>query len=140
MNVFTSITSATRAALLYITVGSVMIVWSTIYYFYLQNHAPEGTDTPWYWDTGFLLTGATLLVIGLAVGWIGRSARQAEQPHAVISTPNSKGNPMPSVVPLANNAIIPTSNNLPPGAVPVNPAVQQPALAPPVPPQNIMRS
>jgi len=141
MNVFTNITSATRAALLYITVGSVMIVWSAIYYFYLNNHPPQGTDSPWYWCSGFLLTGCTLLVIGLAVGWIGRSARQAEQPHALLNTRDNKGNPAPSVVPLANNAVIPASNNAP-GMVPVNPALQQPVVQQPVvaPPTNSMPS
>ncbi len=139
MNIFTNITSATRAALAYITIGSVMIVWSSIYYFYLNNH-PPGTDGPLYWCTGFLLTGVTLLVIGLAVGWIGRSARQAEQPHAVLNTKDAKGNPAPSVVPLANNAIIPPNNAAAPAMPPINPAIQQPVMMPGqavAPPQNI---
>jgi hypothetical protein len=135
MNIFTNITSATRAALLYITVGSVMIVWSTIYYFYLHNHPPQG-DASWYWCAGFLLTGCALLLIGLAVGWIGRSARQAEQPHALLNTQDANGNPVANVVPLANNAVIaPGSSTVP--AVPINPAMQQPVVvAPPVPPQT----
>jgi hypothetical protein len=135
VNVFTHITSATRAALFYITIGSIMIVWSAIYYFYLKNHPPAPSDTPWYWCTGFLLTGCTLLVIGLAVGWIGRSARQAEQPHALINTRDAQGNLAASVVPLANNAVIPPNNNAPP-TVPVNPAIQQPVAVPPAPPQH----
>jgi hypothetical protein len=130
MSFFSQITSATRAALLYITVGSVMIVWSTIYYVYLNNHPPaSGSDTPWYWCTGFLLTGVTLLLIGLGVGWIGRRARQAEQPHAVVNTPDSWGNPIQNVVPLANNAVM-----APTGAV-VPPVQSNPALQPVVPTQ-----
>ncbi len=135
MNIFTTITSAARAALLYITVGSVMIVWSLIYYFYLNNHPPTQSDTPWYWCTGFLLTGCTLLIIGLAVGWIGRTARQADQPHALIATRDAQGQPSANVVPLANNAVIPPSSNAPP-TLPVNPAIQQPAAVPQVPPQR----
>ena len=134
MNVFTTITSGARAALLYITVGAVMIVWSAIYYFYLNNHPPAQGDAPWYWCTGFLLTGCTLLIIGLAVGWIGRSARQAEQPHALINTRDAQGQPAANVVPLANNAVIPSSNNAP--TLPINPAIQQPAVVPQGPPQG----
>ncbi len=136
MNVFTTITSAARAALLYITVGSVMIVWSAIYYIYLDRHPPTQGDGPWYWCTGFLLTGCTLLIIGLAVGWIGRAARQADQPHALINTRDAQGNPTANVVPLANNAVIPPGSNAPPVMPPINPAVQQPPGVPQVPPQQ----
>jgi len=137
MNVFSNITSATRAALLYITVGAVMIVWSAIYYTYLNNHPPApGTDGPWYWCTGFLLTGATLLVIGLAVGWIGRSARQAEQPHAVVNSRDSSGTPVSNVVPLANTPAVPAV----PAVSAASPTVQQPTTAQPVPPQNFTAS
>jgi hypothetical protein len=119
MNIITNITSATRAALLYITVGSVMIVWSAIYYTYLNNHPPaSGIDTPYYWCTGFLLTGVTLLVIGLAVGWIGRTARQAEQPHAVVNTQDSSGHPTTNVVPLATNAVMPANPAVPNAGMP----------------------
>jgi hypothetical protein len=137
MNILTNITSATRAALLYITVGAVMTVWSAIYYTYLNNHPPaQGNDVPWYVCSGFLLTGIALFVIGCAVGWIGRAARQAEVPHEVINTRDSKGNPAANVVPLANNAVIPANSNQPP-TLPINPAVQQPVAMPPtVPPTN----
>lgn len=129
MSVFTNMTSATRAALLYITVGSITIVWAGMYYVYLNNHpAADHNDTPWYWCTGFLLTGVAVLLIGLMVGWIGRSARQAEQPHAVVAAADSAGNPVPSVVPLANNGAIPT-------AVPAPPPVITPAMR-----QNVVRS
>jgi hypothetical protein len=132
MNVISNIASATRAALLYITVGSLMIVWSAIYWFYGSAHLQN--DAWRYWCTGFFLSGITLLVIGLAVGWIGRSARQAEQPHAVVPGSDSKGNPAPNVVPLAGNAVIP-ANTAPPATLPVNPALQPPVVVQqPVPP------
>jgi len=125
MNVFSSITSATRAALLYITVGAVMIVWSAIYYVYLNNHPPaQGVDTPWYWCTGFLLTGATLLVIGLTVGWIGRSARQADQAHAIVKTQDASGQPATNVVPLGNNPVVSPNGVVPSQAVTAAPPPQ----------------
>jgi hypothetical protein len=136
MNIFTNITSATRAALAYITIGAVMTVWSAIYYVYLNNHPPaQGNDLPYYICTGFLLTGVTLFVIGCAVGWIGRTARQAEQPHAVIPSRDAKGNPTANVVPLASNAVIPPTSA--PASPPINPAIQQPVVVPPpMPPTN----
>ena len=137
MNIFSNITSATRAALAYITLGAIMIVWSSIYYVHLNNHPPAQGDSPWYWCSGFLLTGVTLLLIGLAVGWIGRSARQAEQPHAVVNSRDAKGNPTQNVVPLANNAIIPPNNGVP-AVMATNPALQQPMVPQPqVPMPNV---
>jgi hypothetical protein len=133
MNILTTVASAARTALVYITVGSVMIVWSVIYYFYLNSHPPTHSDAAWYWCTGFLLTGCTLLIIGLAVGWIGRAARQADQPHIIVTTRDAQGQPSANVVPLANNAVMAPSSTAP-LAVPNNPAIQQPAAMPQVPP------
>src|SRR5205823_8454952 len=38
-----------------------------------------------YWCFGFFLTGVTLLVIGLALGRIGRAARHAELPPPEVT-------------------------------------------------------
>src|SRR5258708_7016074 len=101
MNVFTNMTSGTRAALGYITAGALTIVWSGLYFVYLRNHLPDlETDKPFYWCTGFLLTGLTLFVIGAAVGWFGRTPRQADRPHAGITSQDSLGNPTQDVVPV----------------------------------------
>lgn len=132
MNVFTNMTSGTRAALAYITVGALTIVWSGIYYYYLRNHLPDvENDKPFYWVTGFLLTGVTLFVIGVSVGWIGRSARPADQRHAVINTRDSHGNPTQDVVPVATNVTAPVA------ATPV--VMQQPMTQPPAQPPPTSR-
>jgi len=110
MNVFTNMTSGTRAALGYITAGALTIVWSGLYFVYLRNHLPDlESDKPFYWCTGFLLTGVTLFVIGVAVGWIGRSARQADQLHAVINSQDSLGNPTQDVVPVTASPSAPAA-------------------------------
>ena len=111
MNVFTNMTSGTRAALGYITVGALTIVWSGLYFFYLRNHLPEGdNDKPFYWVIGFFLSGLTLFLIGVAVGWIGRSARPADQLHAVINSQDSQGYPTQDVVPVTSSSSVPVAS------------------------------
>src|ERR671933_1892135 len=68
-----------RIALAYITVGSLTVVWTTIWYFYLQSFPPVYPGI-WYLVAGLFITGLTLLVIGFGLGWIGRTGRQADQP------------------------------------------------------------
>ena len=73
--------SSATMAIGYITLGSLMAVWSAVYYFY--HRQINGAETPSMLTTGFFFTGLVLVGIGLFVGKIGRSARQAE----VMSAP-----------------------------------------------------
>jgi hypothetical protein len=79
MWLFHQASTAARTALIYITTGALIVIWTVVWYVYLFNHSPE-TSASYYWCTGFLVTGLTLIVIGLALGSIGRSARRAELP------------------------------------------------------------
>jgi hypothetical protein len=75
---------------LYITIGSLLMVWTGVWYVYVLNHPPE-TSQVHYWLAGLALTGLTLAFIGLAVGQIGRSARPAEPSNpAVIAAPTEQ--------------------------------------------------
>jgi hypothetical protein len=78
---FSHWTTAGRAALTYITIGALTVIWSGIWYAYLINNPPA--ETAYYWCTGFLMTGLTMVFIGLALGKINRSAQQADQPVEV---------------------------------------------------------
>lgn len=60
----------------YITVGALLTVWTTVFYF-SQRDQPHSTNFN-FWTTGFFTTGVILVGIGLFVGKIGREARQAE--------------------------------------------------------------
>src|SRR6516225_8171785 len=73
--------SAARTAVMYITVGALLVVWTVVWYLYLNRH--EGTDLAYYLDYGFFFTGLVLIVIGVTIGRIGRSARHAELPPEV---------------------------------------------------------
>jgi hypothetical protein len=68
--------SSATTSLIYLTVGSLMIVWTAISYFWLIQH--EGHEASYYWCYGFFFSGLVLVLIGLAVGRIGRAARHAE--------------------------------------------------------------
>jgi hypothetical protein len=107
--------TAARTALIYITVGALTVIWTVMWYVYLFNN-PRETHTAYYWCTGFLVTGVTLVLIGLGLGRIGRSARHAdlpplEVPVAVVDVqPNAATAPAPGPAPadLASTAV--TSN------------------------------
>ncbi len=93
-------------AIAYITVGALLDVWSGIWYFYLHNNPPEAS-TPFYFCYGFLLSGLVLIVIGLALGPIGKYARQAEH-HPELLPDETKMN-VPPMAPIPP-AQIPAGN------------------------------
>ena len=68
---------------MYLTIGCLTIVWTGVWYIYLLNH-PPGTPLLYYWVAGFTLTGITLVMIGLAVGQIGRAARHAQASDVIV--------------------------------------------------------
>jgi hypothetical protein len=84
MPVLSKPSAAARTALIYITVGALTVVWSVIWYVWLRNQAEVRAGT-YYWCAGIFLTGLTLLVIGLALGRIGRAARHAELPPPEVT-------------------------------------------------------
>jgi hypothetical protein len=89
MPILSKPSSAARTALIYITAGTLMVIWTIIWWTYLRGHPPAG-DGPFYWCIGFLVTGIALVIIGLAVGQIGRSARHAELPPPEVTAAEAK--------------------------------------------------
>jgi hypothetical protein len=79
MWLFNQASTAARTSLVYITVGALTVIWTGIWYVYLYNNSPD-TNSVYYWCTGFLVSGLTLVLIGLGLGRIGRSARGADLP------------------------------------------------------------
>jgi hypothetical protein len=69
-----------RIALIYITLG-LTVIGTGMWYVYLLNNPPE-TNAAYYWCTGFLVTGLTLVLIVLGFRRIGRSAPRADLPLA----------------------------------------------------------
>jgi len=70
-----------RTAIIYITVGALIDVWTAVWYFAFAR--PEGgtmTRNTQFWLWGFFLTGLTFVIVGVLLGHIGRAARRAELP------------------------------------------------------------
>jgi hypothetical protein len=106
--------SPARTALTYITIGCLMLVWTGVWYMYLVNHPPQNSEVH-YWVAGLALTGLILVVLGLAVGQIGRSAKHAEtssQVAAPTTAADTLAAPVATAVPAV--PVQPTlGNNLP---------------------------
>ncbi len=81
----TKTSGAARMAVIYITIGAILDVWTAIWYIYMNRHG-TASDGPYYWCYGFFFTGLTLIIIGLALGRIGRAARHAEAPVDTTSS------------------------------------------------------
>jgi hypothetical protein len=79
MAILTKPSAEARVALIYITGGALLDVWSGVWYFYMRA-SPPTTVVPYYLCAGFFLTGLILMLIGFGVGHIGRAARRAELP------------------------------------------------------------
>ena len=115
-------TRAATTALLYLTAGALIDVWTVIYYVYLWRHG--GSDTGFLICHGCFFSGLVLLGIGLAIGRIGRSAKHTE----VGPQSNTSGSvPYPSVP-----AMPPQTNGVVQQAVPVMTVQAVPVAAPPM--------
>src|SRR5437773_6777967 len=109
-----STSSAARTALVYVTLGALLVIWTAVWYFYLNNNPPQ-TAGPYYWCAGLLASGLTLIGIGLGLGRIGQQARAADIVHgAVVTTPPAVGN----------------INGVPAAVVPTNPPAPETGVPP----------
>jgi hypothetical protein len=125
--------SAARTALIYITSGALILVWTGIWLWWLRRH-PPADEVTFFWAYGFLLSGATLLIIGFFLGRIGRAARHAELPPpeitraAEIAEQNASAR-APLIAPV--NPVVPTAEPI--GQVPpATPVSAVPPVAQPV--------
>ena len=104
----TSHSPATRTAITYITAGALVVIWTIVWFIYLRNNPPSSSTT-YYIVGGFMASGVILLMIGLGLGSIGRSARQADTPTAtIVQTPG-----VVAAAPQAPTAAAASSNNAP---------------------------
>src|SRR5438270_11111009 len=99
MQFFTRHSPAARTALVYITVGTLMVVWTGVWWAYLARNPPT-REAVYYICAGLSISGVLLLVIGLCLGRIGQSAKGAESPAEVTTTADAVA-PAAPVAPVA---------------------------------------
>jgi hypothetical protein len=114
--------SSATTAVLYITAGSLMAVWSTVTYFYLIRH--EARDFAYLWCYGFFFTGIVLIGIGITLGHIGRAVRDAEVSSTPGTTPVTGQAAAPVPGPATDQPAAPAK------AVPVATAAPTPSAVP----------
>jgi hypothetical protein len=81
MSILTSPSSAVSTSLIYITLGTLIDIWTVVSLLYY----PPESDWNKFLVVGFLVSGLALLVIGLFLGPIGRAARHAELPPTEVT-------------------------------------------------------
>lgn len=118
-----------KTALGYVTGGSLLVIWTLVWYFTIGQHR-ELTDTTRFILLGLGLTGTTFVFLGLVLGPLGRAARQAELPpaaalNAEAAIQQTAAANMPAAVapvPAAPVAAAPVAPVAPVAAAPVAPA------------------
>jgi hypothetical protein len=78
--------SLAAVALAYLTLGSLILIWVGVWWWYLQEY-PPATLLTWYMCYGLLGTGLVLVVLAPLLGSIGRLARKAELPPPEVTPP-----------------------------------------------------
>lgn len=116
-----------RTALAYITVGALLDVWTTVWYFAFIQGAEHPSNTTWFFLVGLFLTGITLIALGLALGPIGQAARRAELPPPEAVPAEAAVQQVAAANP---PAVAAAPGAIPPGYVPA-PAAGVPPVAPP---------
>ena len=109
---------AARTALVYVTAGALMIIWTIVWFIFLRNNPPEG-NWPYYLIGGLLASGLTMLGIGLGVGRLGSAARNADNPAVVVTPTNPPVTTAVMTPPPAPTSASPSPVSPPPASVAV---------------------
>jgi len=139
---------APRTALIYITVGALLDVWTVVWYFWFARDQQGyiSRDT-WFWLSGLFLSGLVLMLIGFYLGRIGRAARKAETPPSDVEADEAAiqqtAAATPNPVVAGGGAALPGQAVFPGQAVPMagttvpGTPMLPPTAAPPAPPQYV---
>ena len=74
-------------AILYVTIGTLMMIWSGLWYFYFLRPDPNPPAWESFTCMGTILSGFAIAAIGLMFGLIGRGAKAADTTVGVAATP-----------------------------------------------------
>ena len=122
-----------RTALIYVTVGALIDVWTLVWYFTRERPL---TSPEQFWVIGLCLTGLTLVLLGLFLGQLGRAARRSEMPPVEATQAEADIQRTAAANPPAV-AAAPAAAAPPIAGQPVAPVVAQPAAPPGTVPQRV---
>lgn len=88
---------AARTALVYVTAGALILIWTAVWSIWMRNHPPESAGL-YYVVGGLFATGLIVLLIGLGIGRLGFSARHADNPTILMTPTAVAGPPQAAVV------------------------------------------
>ena len=74
-------------AILYVTIGTLLMIWSGLWYFYFLRPDPNPPAWESFTCMGTILSGFAIAAIGLMFGLIGRGAKAADTTVGVAATP-----------------------------------------------------
>jgi hypothetical protein len=124
-----------RTALVYITVGALLDIWTIVYYVWFAGDDQGNVSrTTWFWLSGLFLTGLILMLIGFYLGRIGRAARKAELPPREATAAEANIQQTAATVPqpmMPGMAPVPMPGMIPAGPVTMAPPAVPPAGSPP---------
>jgi hypothetical protein len=129
MSILTTPSNAFPVSLAYITIGTLIDIWTIVAMVYY----PPETRGGHFFIVGSLVTGIALLVIGVLLGPIGRAARHAEMPPSEVTqavteaTTTAAANPPPVIAPMAGSTPQ-TGEVIVPSPTQQKPAATAPAL------------
>ena len=85
-SLFRSPSRSATGAILYVTIGTLMIIWAGLWYYYFLLPV----DNPPVWQkfacVGTIFSGIAIVIIGLLFGPIGRDAKAADNTVAAATT------------------------------------------------------
>ena len=111
MSILTNPSAAFPTSLIYITVGTLIDIWTIVCLVFY----PPSTGVGQFLVVGFLVTGLALLIIGLLLGPIGRAARVAELPPTEVTPAVAQAEQTAA----ANPPAVVSVNSIPQAATPV---------------------
>ncbi len=111
-------------ALFYITAGILTMIWTGVWYYFINA---EGSNGKWqyYVCAGLFLSGTAVTIIGLLVGRIGKMGKKADSPPAGTKIVDPE---VAHPAPAAPVVMTPVATAAP--VAPVAPAAPAPPAAP----------
>src|SRR5690349_679322 len=86
LEVFRSPSRSAAGAITYVTVGTLMVIWAGLWYYYFLRPLPNPPAWQSYLCMATICSGVAIGVIGLLFGMIGRGAKAADNTVGGVDT------------------------------------------------------